>query len=84
MTGHCEGGGLEAAGEAELVAIGIQDVEVALAPFCVARRGLGIKTSREGSIIKRIDIGYVVYDPSPPGPTLAGPRVIRLRNPVPA
>ena len=50
----------------------VSNVEVALAPFCVARRGLGIKTSRERPIIERVDIGDTEYDPSPPDQTLAG------------
>src|SRR5215470_1826627 len=64
--------------EAELVAIEIGEVEIALPPLGIAGRGRGLQPRRKRLVVKCIDIGDIENYPSPPGPAF----MIRLSNQV--
>ena len=56
---------VEASGKAELVAVRVEDVEVALAPRRVARRHRRAKSSRERSLVDRVNVRDVEDRASP-------------------
>src|SRR5215469_5892822 len=58
--------------KAQLVPVGVSQVEEAFAPLGVARRGVGRAAGRDEMGMKRIDIGYVEYQSSPPRPVALG------------
>src|SRR5437868_2999293 len=64
--------GSQRPGETELVAVGIDQVEEALAPFGVAGRRRWPAARGERAVVKFIDIGDVEDDAPPPGPAPAG------------
>src|SRR5216683_584721 len=64
--------GLAGPGEAQLVTIGIGDVEEALAPFRVARRGIRPAAGGEEAPVEPIDIAVVEDQPAPPRPAPRG------------
>src|SRR5215469_14796758 len=59
-------------GEAQLVAVRIGDVEVALAPFGVARLGLGVIARGDQPVMEGVDIGVIEDHAAPPGPAPLG------------
>ena len=62
--------------ETELVTFRVGQVEEPLAPFGVARRRVRAIAGRDHARMKRIDVGMVEDDASPPGPRSLG----RLRS----
>src|SRR5580700_2371757 len=58
----------EGPGEAQLVAVGIADVEEALAPRRITRRGLRPAAGGEEAVVKPIDIAVVEDQSAPPRP----------------
>ena len=58
----------ERPGEAQLVAVRVGDVEEALAPRRVARRGIGPNPGGGQAGVEGIDIGVVEDQPAPPIP----------------
>ena len=65
-------------GETEFVAVGVIEVEEALAPFGIAGHGSWQVSRCERTVVKCVNIGHVEDDPPPPGPVQLG----RLRNEV--
>src|SRR5262249_48849730 len=55
-------------GEAQFVAIGIGDVEIALAPLGIARRRFGAEARGNRALIKGVDIIIVEDHAAPPRP----------------
>src|SRR6266851_8119229 len=55
-------------GETEFVAVGVIEVEEALAPFGVAGRGSWLVSRCECTVVKCVNIGNVEDYPPPPGP----------------
>jgi pimeloyl-ACP methyl ester carboxylesterase len=53
-------------GEAQLVAVGVDDMEVALAPGRVPRCALWRESLGEGLPVERVDVVHVEDDPAPP------------------
>src|SRR3984893_18341593 len=68
----------EGPGEAQLVAVGIGDVEEALAPCRITRRGIRPAAGGKEAAVKPIDIAVVEDQPAPPRPLPPG----RLQNQV--
>src|SRR6266850_1096160 len=64
--------------EAELVAVGIGQVEEPLTPFGIARRGVRVATGRYQAGIQPVDVGNVEDQAPPPGPLAFG----RLKDQV--
>src|SRR5262245_26566403 len=56
-------------GEAELVAVRVGQVEEALAPFGIARRGVRTVAGRHHARMQRVDVGMVEDDAPPPRPS---------------
>jgi len=65
-------------GEAELVTIGIGQVEEPLAPFGIARRRIWAVAGRDHSRMEGVNVGVVEDHASPPGPLALG----RLRDEI--
>src|SRR5829696_10271317 len=59
----------QGAGEAQLVAISVVDVEVALAPWCVRGRGFRIEPRRERASVHRVHVVDPEHDSTPDGPS---------------
>lgn len=57
--------------EAELVSVGVGDVEVAFAPHCVARRKLRLEPACAELSMEDIDIAHLEDEAPPPGPLKA-------------
>ncbi len=55
-------------GKTELVAVRVGQMEEALAPFGIARRGVRTVAGRDHAGVQRIDVGMVEDDTPPPGP----------------
>ncbi len=53
-------------GKANLMAVWIGQVEVALAPFGVLRRGVRVEFTGHGVLVEGVDVRDVKDDPSPP------------------
>src|ERR1700730_1232963 len=60
-------------GKTEFVTVRIGQVKKALAPFGIARRGVGPAAGSDQSGIERVDLGDVKDQASPPGPPALGP-----------
>src|SRR6267154_3479924 len=58
--------------ETEFVAIGVIEVEEALTPFGIARRGSRLVSRCECTVVKCVNIGNVEDYPAPPGPAPPG------------
>jgi hypothetical protein len=58
--------------EAELVAVGVIEVEEALTPFGVVRHGGWLVSRCERTVVKCVNIGDVKNYPPPPGPAPLG------------
>src|SRR5207237_8530852 len=56
--------------ETELVAIGVDEMKVALSPFGISGHSRGLAPSRQRTVIKCINVGHVEDDASPAGPAL--------------
>src|SRR5262249_9500959 len=61
-------------GKAELVAVGIGQMEKALAPFGIARRRVWTETRRAEAGGERIYVGMIEDDATPPPPATPGRR----------
>src|SRR5205823_11632584 len=59
-------------GEAELVTVRIGQMEEALAPFRIARRGVRPVAGRDHAGVQRIDVGMIENDTPPPRPVSLG------------
>src|SRR3990170_6203435 len=56
--------------KAQFMAVRVGDVEVALAPFRVARGKLGLQALRHGVPVHAVHVRYVKDHPPPPRPAL--------------
>ena len=63
---------IAAARQAELVTIGIGQVEEPLAPFGIARRRIWAIAGRDHSRMEGVNVGVVEDHASPPGPLALG------------
>src|SRR6266704_3349290 len=62
----------ERPGKAQLMPVGVGDVEKTLAPFGIARRAVGPAAGGDQPGMKRVDIGVVQYEAAPPRPAPPG------------
>src|SRR5689334_22987111 len=60
--------GIQRSHETQFMTVGIRDVKVALAPFCIARSGLRREPQVQHTGIEAVDIRYAKYHSSPPRP----------------